>query len=165
MRMNPIHSSCQRFLIFNSVGQPLHSSCNPQTGGCDLQNVNWVVRLIFPPRPPSTLYSDNVAVFPPSQSSRRGLELTNGFLAFSLKQCAAVRRGARLISTCLKSGLCLIDSPFLLSSLSSSSLTPALSLPRISCTLVHISALWTVTKAFWALTLYFFFALPLFDLC
>lgn len=30
----------------------------------------------------STLYSDNVAVFPPSQSSRRELELTNGFLAF-----------------------------------------------------------------------------------
>lgn len=37
--------------------------------------------------------------------------------------------------------------------------------PRISCTLAHISALWTVTKAFWGLPLYFFFALPLFDLC
>lgn len=37
--------------------------------------------------------------------------------------------------------------------------------PCISCTLTHTSALWTVTKAFWGLTLYFFFALPLFDLC
>lgn len=152
-----------RFLIFYSVGQPLHSSCNLQTGGCDLQNVNWVVRLIFffsyrlciqtmllyflHPNPPEESWSSLI-----------------GFWLFAETMCCCAE-GCKVNLDVFEVGVVphwLSLSSLIAFFISSRSRTLT---PRISCTLAHISVLWTVTKAFWGLTLYFFFALPLFDLC
>lgn len=151
----------QRFREFHCGSPSLHSSCNLQTGGRDLHNANWVVRPTFLR---STLYSDNVAVFPPEESWSSLM----GFWLFAETMCCCAE-GCKVNLRVFEVGvvphwLSLSSLIALFNSSCFCSLTP-----RVSCTLTHTSALWTVTKAFLGLTLYFFFffffPLDLFELC
>lgn len=103
----------------------------------------------------SALYSDNAAAFPPhSNPPEERLDSLMGFWLFTETMCHS-EEGCKVNLGVFE--VRVVPHWLSLSSLITLFICSRSLTPRISCTLTHISGLWTVTKAFWGLALYFFF--------